>query len=108
VLIIVPVEAGFFLARDLDDPPSRVVADGFPFPFPVCAFPANMLALVQRFFETGRRRARVGFEIPIDLALVTPRNATTRIMLEPIPAEEEEHASDRHDMLMAQEGEPFL
>ncbi|MBA2934465.1 bacterioferritin [Sphingomonas sp. CGMCC 1.13654] len=33
---------------------------------------------------------------------------TTRIMLEHILAEEEDHASDMHDLLVAHEGEPFL
>jgi len=33
---------------------------------------------------------------------------TTRIMLEHILAEEEDHASDMHDLLVAHEGQPFL
>jgi bacterioferritin len=33
---------------------------------------------------------------------------TTRIMLEGILAEEEDHASDMHDLLVAHEGQPFL
>jgi bacterioferritin len=33
---------------------------------------------------------------------------TTRIMLEHILADEEDHASDMHDLLVAQEGTPFL
>jgi bacterioferritin len=33
---------------------------------------------------------------------------TTRIMLEAILAEEEDHASDMHDLLVAREGTPFL
>lgn len=33
---------------------------------------------------------------------------TTRIMLEHILAEEEEHASDMHDLLIAHEGKPFI
>lgn len=33
---------------------------------------------------------------------------TTRIMLEKILAEEEEHATDMHDLLVAHEGRPFL
>ncbi|HEX7657016.1 MAG TPA: ferritin-like domain-containing protein [Sphingomonas sp.] len=33
---------------------------------------------------------------------------TTRIMLEHILAEEEDHASDMHDLLVAHEGKPFL
>jgi bacterioferritin len=33
---------------------------------------------------------------------------TTRIMLEGILADEEEHASDMHDLLVAHEGKPFL
>lgn len=33
---------------------------------------------------------------------------TTRIMLEHILAEEEDHASDMHDLLIAHEGKPFL
>ncbi|MEZ5654953.1 MAG: ferritin-like domain-containing protein [Sphingobium sp.] len=33
---------------------------------------------------------------------------TTRIMLERILADEEEHASDMHDLLVAHEGNPFL
>lgn len=33
---------------------------------------------------------------------------TTRIMLEHILAEEEDHASDMHDLLVAHEGRPFL
>jgi bacterioferritin len=33
---------------------------------------------------------------------------TTRIMLEHILADEEEHASDLHDLLVAHEGKPFL
>lgn len=33
---------------------------------------------------------------------------TTRIMLEHILADEEEHASDMHDLLVAHEGRPFL
>jgi bacterioferritin len=33
---------------------------------------------------------------------------TTRIMLEEILAEEEDHASDMHDLLIAHEGMPFL
>jgi bacterioferritin len=33
---------------------------------------------------------------------------TTKIMLEHILADEEDHASDMHDLLVAHEGEPFL
>ena len=33
---------------------------------------------------------------------------TTRIMLEHILADEEDHASDMHDLLVAHEGQPFL
>ncbi|GAB6967830.1 ferritin-like domain-containing protein [Komagataeibacter kakiaceti JCM 25156] len=33
---------------------------------------------------------------------------TTRVMLEKILAEEEEHATDMHDLLVAHEGHPFL
>ncbi|HEU4959194.1 MAG TPA: ferritin-like domain-containing protein [Sphingomonas sp.] len=33
---------------------------------------------------------------------------TTRVMLEHILADEEDHASDMHDLLVAHEGEPFL
>ena len=33
---------------------------------------------------------------------------TTRIMLEHILADEEDHASDMHDLLVAHEGTPFL
>jgi len=33
---------------------------------------------------------------------------TTRIMLERILADEEDHASDMHDLLVAHEGQPFL
>lgn len=33
---------------------------------------------------------------------------TTRIMLEQILADEEDHASDMHDLLVAHEGKPFL
>jgi bacterioferritin len=33
---------------------------------------------------------------------------TTRIMLEAILAEEEDHATDMHDLLVAREGTPFL
>lgn len=36
------------------------------------------------------------------------RDPTTRIMLEGILAEEEEHATDMHDLLIAHEGRPFL
>jgi bacterioferritin len=36
------------------------------------------------------------------------KDPTTRIMLEHILAEEEEHASDMHDLLVAREGRPFL
>lgn len=36
------------------------------------------------------------------------KDPTTRIMLEHILAEEEEHASDMHDLLVAHEGKPFL
>jgi bacterioferritin len=36
------------------------------------------------------------------------RDPTTRIMLEHILAEEEEHATDMHDLLVAHEGEPFI
>ncbi len=33
---------------------------------------------------------------------------TTRVMLEGILAQEEEHANDMHDLLVAHEGTPFL
>jgi bacterioferritin len=33
---------------------------------------------------------------------------TTRVMIEGILADEEEHASDMHDLLVAHEGKPFL
>ncbi|MDN6042538.1 MAG: bacterioferritin, partial [Acetobacter sp.] len=36
------------------------------------------------------------------------KDPTTRIMLEHILAEEEEHATDMHDLLVAHEGRPFL
>jgi bacterioferritin len=36
------------------------------------------------------------------------KDPTTRIMLEEILAQEEEHANDMHDLLVAHEGEPFL
>ncbi|MBN8806958.1 MAG: bacterioferritin [Sphingomonas sp.] len=36
------------------------------------------------------------------------KDPTTRIMLEHILAEEEDHASDMHDLLVAHEGTPFL
>jgi bacterioferritin len=36
------------------------------------------------------------------------KDPTTRIMLEKILADEEEHATDMHDLLVAREGEPFL
>ena len=36
------------------------------------------------------------------------RDPTTRIMLEKLLAEEEEHATDMHDLLVAHEGRPFL
>jgi bacterioferritin len=36
------------------------------------------------------------------------KDPTTRIMLEHILAEEEEHAADMHDLLVAHEGKPFL
>ena len=36
------------------------------------------------------------------------KDPTTRIMLEKILADEEEHASDMHDLLVAHEGKPFL
>lgn len=36
------------------------------------------------------------------------RDPTTRIMLEGILAQEEEHASDMHDLLVAREGRPML
>jgi bacterioferritin len=36
------------------------------------------------------------------------KDPTTRIMLEHILADEEEHASDMHDLLVAHEGKPFL
>lgn len=36
------------------------------------------------------------------------KDPTTRIMLERILADEEDHASDMHDLLIAHEGEPFL
>ena len=36
------------------------------------------------------------------------KDPTTRIMLEHILAEEEDHASDMHDLLVAHEGKPFL
>lgn len=38
----------------------------------------------------------------------TGRDPTTRIMLEGILADEEEHASDMHDLLVAYEGTPML
>ncbi|GBR10743.1 ferritin-like domain-containing protein [Acetobacter oeni] len=36
------------------------------------------------------------------------KDPTTRIMLERILAQEEEHATDMHDLLVAHEGKPFL
>ncbi len=36
------------------------------------------------------------------------KDPTTRIMLEKILADEEEHASDMHDLLVSHEGQPFL
>jgi len=36
------------------------------------------------------------------------KDPTTRIMLEGILAEEEDHATDMHDLLVAHEGRPFL
>ncbi|MBV9027158.1 MAG: ferritin-like domain-containing protein, partial [Candidatus Eremiobacteraeota bacterium] len=36
------------------------------------------------------------------------KDPTTRIMLEGILAQEEEHANDMHDLLVAHEGTPFL
>ena len=36
------------------------------------------------------------------------KDPTTRIMMEGILAQEEEHANDMHDLLVAHEGEPFL
>jgi bacterioferritin len=36
------------------------------------------------------------------------KDPTTRIMLEHILADEEDHASDMHDLLVAHEGKPFL
>lgn len=36
------------------------------------------------------------------------KDPTTRIMLERILADEEEHATDMHDLLVAHEGRPFL
>jgi bacterioferritin len=36
------------------------------------------------------------------------KDSTTRIMLEGILAVEEEHANDMHDLLVAQEGRPFI
>lgn len=36
------------------------------------------------------------------------KDPTTRVMLEGILAQEEEHANDMHDLLVAHEGKPFL
>src|SRR5678815_3854321 len=36
------------------------------------------------------------------------RDPTTRILLERIPAQEEEHANDMHDLLVTHEGRPML
>ena len=36
------------------------------------------------------------------------KDATTRVMLERILGNEEEHANDMHDLLVAQEGRPML
>lgn len=36
------------------------------------------------------------------------KDPTTRVMLEEILAQEEEHANDMHDLLVAHEGRPFL
>jgi bacterioferritin len=36
------------------------------------------------------------------------KDPTTRIMLEGILAQEEDHANDMHDLLVAHEGRPFL
>ncbi len=36
------------------------------------------------------------------------KDPTTRVMIEGILADEEEHASDMHDLLVAHEGKPFL
>lgn len=36
------------------------------------------------------------------------RDPTTRVMLEAILAQEEEHANDMHDLLVSHEGRPFL
>ena len=44
-----------------------------------------------------------------DLAAIAGDNdPTTRVMLEGILAQEEEHANDMHDLLVAHEGTPFL
>jgi bacterioferritin len=36
------------------------------------------------------------------------KDPTTRVMLEGILAQEEDHANDMHDLLVAHEGTPFL
>lgn len=36
------------------------------------------------------------------------KDPTTRVPLERIPAEEEEHANDMHDLLVSHEGKPML
>ena len=36
------------------------------------------------------------------------KDSTTRVMLERILAQEEEHANDMHDLLVSHQGEPML
>jgi hypothetical protein len=40
--------------------------------------------------------------------LAPPRDPTTRVLLERILAQEEEHADDMHDLLVTHEGRPML
>jgi bacterioferritin len=52
---------------------------------------------------------RVAIEIYRDMIrFFADKDPTTRIMLEGILAQEEEHANDMHDLLVDHEGRPML
>jgi bacterioferritin len=51
---------------------------------------------------------RIAIEHYRDLIRFFGKDPTTRVLLEKILAEEEEHANDMHDLLVAHEGRPML
>ena len=55
--------------------------------------------------QSGQTRSQSGLA---EKTGAVDEDPTTRIMLEGILAQEEDHANDMHDLLVAHEGRPFL